>query len=309
MFACCCGVGALPALLGKPYDEIRDCWRHVEYGLRNVTGRYTVPKTGYWALSISSYGVDVNNAQNIVEGTAYYVGKFTKGEIIEYELGSDFGIGDGIRKSIASFRDVRLNTKVEGSGKQYPAFLMRWIGDDFSLQAAKVIDVEELRVRDRGRFPHCNIFEDGTDVFALNGNKVFVPSVGDWARMPPNKAHWYMQNVNLAQTGTYEVYVLGDDEQRLALNGVPVVWSNPISSPISSLQDCRREQHQGTFEITAAGLYQLMVMQVNVPAATPSWTAVVIKQPDGTLLDLINNWQYIETTHDCENKFIVPVDD
>ncbi len=76
MFACCCGVGALPMLL-KKHKEIKDCWRYGISAVDNPTGQYTVPKTGYWALSISSYGTDVNEAQNIATGTAYYVTPFS----------------------------------------------------------------------------------------------------------------------------------------------------------------------------------------------------------------------------------------
>lgn len=304
MFACCCGVGALPMLLKKSKkDEIVDCWRYGVSATDNSVGQYIVPKTGYWALSISSHGSDVNEAQNIATGTAYYVGKFTKGEAINYTLGNT-----NTPTSQASFRSVRLDTKEQGSGNQQASFLMRWIGYDFGLYPAKLVSVNNVREQDPGVYSYCNVFDDGTDVFAFNGNQIFTPSTGDWAHMTANKAHWYLQDVTLRQRGTYQVYVLGDDQQRLALNGVPVVWSDNSFKDANSLpNDCNLRRKQGTFEITAAGLYQLLVMQVNVPNNTPSWIAVVIKQPDGTTLNLINNWKYIETTFDCDNKYIVPI--
>lgn len=178
---------------------------------------------------------------------------------------------------------------------------MRWIGDEFSLKPAKLLDVTDeanLVYMRTGKY----VFDDGTNVFALNDNKAFAPSVGDWRAMSANKAHWYIQDVRLTQLGTYKVYVHGDDEQRLALNGIPIVWSDVFNN-VGSVYT---RQMSGTFDITDEGLYQLLVMQVNVPNNTPSWTAVVIKQPDGTTLNLINNWKYIETTFDCDNKYIVP---
>lgn len=307
MFSHCCSMGLTSVLLNKrKKDEIVDCWYFGTSGVLNVFGDYVIPKTGYYALSISSYGADVNEARNMIDGTAFYMGFFTKGENIHYKLGNKNETGS--LTSQAYFQNVQLDTKTEGSGNQQPSFMLRWIGNEFNLLPARLVDVAEIQRRDSGLLPRCNVFEDGTDVFALNGNRIFTLSKGDWAVVAGNKAHWYLQNVQLNQLGEYQVYVLGDDEQRLALNGIPIVWSQPISTPLRNMDDCRREQKRGSFTIDEAKEYQFLVMQVNVPSSTPSWTAVVIKQPDGSLLDLLNNWQYIETVYDCENKYIVPTE-
>lgn len=306
MFACCCGVGVLSSLLaartsGVPReDEIRDCWFYGKFGVENVYGEYVIPKTGYWVLSISSYGADVNEAQNMAVGTAYYVGHFNKGETIEYRLANRKEYGSLI--SQAMFRDVFLNSKTLGVGQQQAAFMLRWIGNDLDLLPAKLVAVNDVR-RLGGDYVKANVFPDGTDVFALNGNRVIAPSVGDWAKMTANKAHWYMQDVVLNQVGTHQVYVLGDDHHRLAVNGVPVVWSSDEARESGNVDLLRG---YGQFNVSRVGVHQFMVMQVNVPADTPSWTSVVVKQPDGSLLDLLNGWQYIENTYKCENNFNVP---
>lgn len=317
MFACCCGVGALPALVssvGQKRDngfdddsQIADCWQFGIVGLPDTVGDYVVPKTGFYALSLSSYGADVNDAQNMGLGTAYYVGHFNSGQVLRYYLGSLREHGN--LSSQVRFGDVFLNTRVDGKGKQLPAFLMRWIGDKFDLQPAQLVSVDAVRALG-GVYVNANVFADGTDVFALNGNRVFAPSVGDWQSMPANKAHWYVQDVALNQVGTYQVYVLGDDQYRLAVNGVPVVWSNLNDlARVNNPTDVNLLRGHSHFTVSQAGIHQLLVMQVNVPDKTPSWTSVVIKQPDGSLLHLNNGWQYLETTFDCANKYIVPMVD
>lgn len=304
MFTCCCGIGALPALLNQKKEVIQDCWHFANSGIQNVRGEYKIPKTGYYTVSLSSYGADVHQAQNMKAGTAFYIGKFQKNDVIDYVLGNYAQYNN--HSSQAKFGSTILNTWSDGDGQQYPSIMIRWIGSDLDLLPAKLVTVDELRQRETGIFARCNVFSDGTDVFALNQNQIFVPSDYDWFAMTENTAHYYIQNVEL-DVGEHTFYILGDDVHRVAINGKAVVWSDVFARQHDSTCDDKRGV--GTFRVDVAGVYQIFVMQINIPDKTPSWSALSIKKPDGNYVDLIKNWKYIKNTYDCANRFIVPTGD
>lgn len=286
---CCVGLG----VTNRPFKKMPACWRVFVVGDMALNFNYKIPKTGYYALSVAAKDTTEQEAHNAKNWLSFYVGHYRKNSVLD--------VGKWLREALS---------KEENADRlpENPSVLIRWIGKDVDFVPAKSVSVEELRTVDKGSFTQCNIFPDGTDVFELNDNRVIAPPKGNWAKFPANTAHWYIQNVRLTKLGTYTLYVVGDDEQRVMVGGKPVVWTNAPYYD-GKAQDCSRQRSQGTFNITKEGDWQFIIMQVNVPAGTPTWTSLVLKDPDGEVVPMpVVNWQAMMTAYDCDNDPIIPTE-
>lgn len=345
---CCCGAGVmnlLSGINGKPYtppnipnvpnqevpNENIGCWFDSSFlnsvdddGNRSIT----IPASGFYSLSLSSNGANANQAANLEEGTAFYVGYFEKGQQIDLKLGNrSFASFQDLKYSEA--RDVVLDTKTQGSDNKAAGFVLRWIGKKYDNIKAIAIDAKQgvggldkwFKDCSGGRL-HAKKDWWYYAYFQPNGKR-FVPpptKINDvtytWDRFKGNTVHWYYQDV-LLSAGRHDVIVVGDDRQRLAIEGVPVVWSTGQES------GCARKVRSGAFYLKRAGKYRLICMQVNIPDATPTWTAIAISNKynsseinrnpkpfpskiEGWIPNLTENWNYISQPFSCENEPELP---